>query len=321
MELVKNKSIVPRLDITYFLNPDYIYVPAKKIYVKDHEYVYKNQIVADNNSSSISGHVLGIKKCNIMGKKQTTLVIQNDYREYFKETNKKEKITIPNMLKVLSNEKELLDKLKSSKTFNNIVVYESNISFDIINTSNEILELANYNYFINLYDQNKKLLQRLMLRDEVVSPNKTLKVTFSLTDSNVYSLTILSISKDNYPAYVATADENNMATLTCTKDYEKVDYLLNNNKVYAISLLYEVGVDDANFNTLYGTYQAMQVSYNSIEGVSSSIETINNVLSFRTIINLNTIGDEKINLKTFYPKDTDAKVMNFELTSMGYTCK
>ena len=256
-----------------------------------------------------------------MGKKQTTLVIQNDYREYFRETNKTEKITIPNMLKVLSNEKELLDKFKSSKTFNNIVVYESNISFDIINTSNEILELANYNYFINLYDQNKKLLQRLMLRDEVVSPNETLKATFSLTDSNVYSLTIISISKDNYPAYVAIADENNMATLTCTKDYEKVDYLLNNNKVYAISLLYEVGVDDANFNTLYGTYQAMQVSYNSIEGVSSSIETINNVLSFRTIINLNTIGDEKINLKTFYPKDTDAKVMNFGLTSMGYTCK
>ncbi len=219
---------------------------------------------------------------------------------------------------VISENPEIIfEKFK----INNIAVYESNISFDIINTSNEILELANYNYFINLYDQNKKLLQRLMLRDEVVSPNETLKVTFSLTDSNVYSLTIISISKDNYPAYVATADENNMATLTCTKDYEKVDYLLNNNKVYAISLLYEVGVDDANFNTLYGTYQAMQVAYNSIEGVSSSIETINNVLSFRTIINLNTIGDEKINLKTFYPKDTDAKVMNFELTSMGYTCK
>lgn len=219
---------------------------------------------------------------------------------------------------VISDKPEIIfEKFK----INNIVVYESNISFDIINTSNEILELANYNYFINLYDQNKKLLQRLMLRDEVVSPNETLKVTFSLTDSNAYSLTILSISKDNYPAYVATADENNMATLTCTKDYEKVDYLLNNNKVYAISLLYEVGVDDANFNTLYGTYQAMQVSYNSIEGVSSSIETINNVLSFRTIINLNTIGDEKINLKTFYLKDTDAKIMNFELTSMGYTCK
>lgn len=215
------------------------------------------------------------------------------------------------------NPEIVLEKFKIS----NIAIEENNISFDIANTSNEILEFTNYNYFINLYDQSKKLLQRIMLRDEVVSPNETLKVTFSLTDSNVYSLTILNISKDNYPAFVATADENNMATLTCTKNYEKVDYLLNNNKVYAINVLYEVGVDDANFNTLYGTYQAMQATYNSIEGVSSSIETINNVLSFRTIINLNTFGDEKINLKTFYPKDTDAKVMNFELTSMGYTCK
>ena len=215
------------------------------------------------------------------------------------------------------NPEIVLEKFKIS----NIAIEENNISFDIANTSNEILEFTNYNYFINLYDQSKKLLQRIMLRDEVVSPNETLKVTFSLTDSNVYSLTILNISKDNYPAFVATADENNMATLTCTKNYEKVDYLLNNNKVYAINVLYEVGVDDANFNTLYGTYQAMQATYNSIEGVSSSLETINNFLSFRTIINLNTIGDEKINLKTFYPKDTDAKVMNFELTSMGYTCK
>lgn len=215
------------------------------------------------------------------------------------------------------NPEIVLEKFKIS----NIAIEENNISFDIANTSNEILEFTNYNYFINLYDQSKKLLQRIMLKDEVVSPNEKLKVTFSLTDSNVYSLTILNISKDNYPAFVATADENNMATLTCTKNYEKVDYLLNNNKVYAINVLYEVGVDDANFNTLYGTYQAMQATYNSIEGVSSSLEIINNVLSFRTIINLNTIGDEKISLKTFYPKDTDAKVMNFELTSMGYTCK
>ena len=193
---------------------------------------------------------------------------------------------------VISDKPEIIfEKFK----INNIVVYESNISFDIINTSNEILELANYNYFINLYDQNKKLLQRLMLRDEIVSPNETLKVTFSLTDSNAYSLTILSISKDNYPAYVATADENNMATLTCTKDYEKVDYLLNNNKVYAISLLYEVGVDDANFNTLYGTYQAMQVSYNSIEGVSSSIETINLAIKLSFISAFSSINTGMLN--------------------------
>lgn len=34
MILEKNKLIVPNKDITYFLAPDYIYVPASKIYVK-----------------------------------------------------------------------------------------------------------------------------------------------------------------------------------------------------------------------------------------------------------------------------------------------
>ena len=48
---------------------------------------------------------------------------------------------------VISDKPEIIfEKFK----INNIVVYESNISFDIINTSNEILELANYNYFINV---------------------------------------------------------------------------------------------------------------------------------------------------------------------------
>ncbi len=36
-----------------------------------------------------------------MGKLKNTLVIQNDYREYFKDNNMKMKITIPNMLKIL----------------------------------------------------------------------------------------------------------------------------------------------------------------------------------------------------------------------------
>ena len=126
MILTKNKSIVPNKNITYFLNPDYIYVPAKNIYVKDGEYVYKNQIIADKTSSSVSGKVLGIKKCNIMGKLKNTLVIQNDYREYFKDNNMKMKITIPNMLKILEKDKVLFDKFKSSKTFDNIVLFAIN---------------------------------------------------------------------------------------------------------------------------------------------------------------------------------------------------
>lgn len=203
---------------------------------------------------------------------------------------------------------------------NNIKKENNKISMDIVNTSNEILDLSKYNYFINMYSESKTLLKRVMLGDVIVSVGNAYTVSYD-TDENVYMLSVYNLSKKDYPAYVVTSDESNMGTLTCTKEYEKIDYLTNNNKVYAINLLNEVSSSDTNFNTLYATYQAMKNTYDSVEGISSSLDVINNVLTFRSIINLNVVLDGSINLKSYYPKDTDAKVIYFEMTSMGYTCK
>lgn len=203
---------------------------------------------------------------------------------------------------------------------NNIKKENNKISMDIVNTSNEILDLSKDNYFINMYSEGKKLLKRVMLGDVIVSVGSTYTVSYDV-DENVYMLSVYNLSKKDYPAYVVTSDESNMGTLTCTKEYEKIDYLTNNNKVYAINLLNEVSSSDTNFNTLYATYQAMKNTYDNVEGISSSLDVINNVLTFRSIINLNVVLDGSINLKSYYPKDTDAKVIYFEMTSMGYTCK
>lgn len=203
---------------------------------------------------------------------------------------------------------------------NNIKKENNKISMDIVNTSNEILDLSKDNYFINMYSEGKKLLKRVMLGDVIVSVGSTYTVSYDV-DENVYVLSIYNLSKKDYPAYVVTSDESNMGTLTCTKEYEKIDYLTNNNKVYAINLLNEVSSSDTNFNTFYATYQAMKNTYDSVEGISSSLDVINNVLTFRSVINLNVVLDGSINLKSYYPKDTDAKVIYFEMTSMGYTCK
>ena len=213
-----------------------------------------------------------------------------------------------------------LEIIFDSFKINNIKKENSKISMDIVNTSNEILDLSKDNYFINMYSEGKKLLKRVMLGDVIVSVGSTYTVSYDI-DENVYMLSVYNLSKKDYPAYVVTSDESNMGTLTCTKEYEKIDYLTNNNKVYAINLLNEVSSSDTNFNTLYATYQAMKNTYDSVEGISSSLDVINNVLTFRSVINLNVVLDGSINLKSYYPKDTDAKVIYFEMTSMGYTCK
>ena len=213
-----------------------------------------------------------------------------------------------------------LEIIFDSFKINNIKKENNKISMDIVNTSNEILDLSKDNYFINMYSEGKKLLKRVMLGDVIVSVGSIYTVSYDI-DENVYMLSVYNLSKKDYPAYVVTSDESNMGTLTCTKEYEKIDYLTNNNKVYAINLLNEVSSSDTNFNTLYATYQAMKNTYDSVEGISSSLDVINNVLTFRSIINLNVVLDGSINLKSYYPKDTDAKVIYFEMTSMGYTCK
>lgn len=213
-----------------------------------------------------------------------------------------------------------LEIIFDSFKINNIKKENNKISMDIVNTSNEILDLSKDNYFINMYSEGKKLLKRVMLGDVIVSVGNTYTVSYDV-DDNVYMLSIYNLSKKDYPAYVVTSDESNMGTLTCTKEYEKIDYLTNNNKVYAINLLNEVSSSDTNFNTLYATYQAMKNTYDSVEGISSSLDIINNVLTFRSVINLNVVLDGSINLKSYYPKGTDAKVIYFEMTSMGYTCK
>ena len=107
-----DKNIMPNKNITYFLNPDYIYIPAKNIYVKEKEYVYKFGLVADCNLSSVSGKVLGIKKCNVMSNKTNTVVIQNDYREYFKDNQSKLKIKFRIYLNYLKMIKYCLINLK-----------------------------------------------------------------------------------------------------------------------------------------------------------------------------------------------------------------
>ncbi len=124
IKIEKDKSIVPNEEITYFLNPDYIYIPIKNITVKQNEFIYKKQIIGKNKEySQVSGKVFGTRKCNIMKHWQRTLVIANDYREYCKNIqNKKISFNIPNLLKLVENDKRLYNLVKSNKKFNNIVI-------------------------------------------------------------------------------------------------------------------------------------------------------------------------------------------------------
>jgi hypothetical protein len=216
----------------------------------------------------------------------------------------------------IANDLEITEESFKISNFN---IENNTIKFKITNLTSEVLELKDAHYFVNLYSDNKKLLQRIYLQD-IISPSSEADATYDLSDSSASIISLVKISEEEYPSHIVTVPEEGVATLTCTKNYEKVEYLLNNNKVYVTNLLYEVNTTDANFNNLYNNYQALQTTYNNIEGVSSNITLENGLLSFKTIINLSSVKSDTLNLKTIYPFGTDAKVIYFEMTASGYTC-
>lgn len=216
----------------------------------------------------------------------------------------------------IANDLEITEESFKISNFN---IENNTIKFKITNLTSEVLELKDAHYFVNLYSDNKKLLQRIYLQD-ILSPSSETDAVYDLSDSSAKVISLVKISEEEYPSHIVTVPEEGVATLTCTKNYEKVEYLLNNNKVYVTNLLYEVNTTDANFNNLYNNYQALQTTYNNIEGVSSNITLENGLLSFKTIINLSSVKSDTLNLKTIYPFGTDAKVIYFEMTASGYTC-
>lgn len=216
----------------------------------------------------------------------------------------------------IANDLEITEESFKISNFN---IENNTIKFKITNLTNEVLELKDAHYFVNLYSDNKKLLQRIYLQD-ILSPSSETDAAYDLSDSSAKVISLVKISEEEYPSHIVTVPEEGVATLTCTKNYEKVEYLLNNNKVYVANLIYEVNTTDVNFNNLYNNYQTLQTTYNNIEGVSSNITLENGLLNFKTIINLSSVKSDTLNLKTIYPFGTDAKVIYFEMTASGYTC-
>lgn len=204
---------------------------------------------------------------------------------------------------------------------NNFVLKENNILAIDINNKNSIsLNLNDYNYYLQLYNSEKTLLQRIKFDDIIVNAKGRSTIEYNLNRTDIAYFTFFEITPDEYPAYIPNQNLDKEATLICTKDNRRINYLLNDNKLYAIEDIITVSNTDPNYANLYTNYQANMTIYNNIPGVTSTLNVEEGSLKFSTYINLNALGTNNVNEIT-YPKDTDAKIMNFELASKGYECK
>ena len=248
-----------------------------------------------------------------------------------------EEIATPNKDKNESNDDEEREELIKYQltnelsftvddlTLSNFVLANNKISFTIKNNSAENIDLSQKYYYLNLYNTdtegNDTLLFRIKVSDNIISANNEINLTYDVSTTNINEVAFLEITPEEYPAHILTTDTNGNGTMKCIKGYETVTYSFNNNQVNTILDNYTIPIADTNYNVYQSTYQVLASTYNNISGVTSNVSTDDTNLYFITNINLRTVIGNTFNNEIYYPLNTDAKVINFELEAQGYTCE
>lgn len=139
----KNENLVLKDTITPCLSPAHIFLPiyhTSTLRIDPKEPIFKGQIIFDSIPSPVSGKILGITKCKtIHNHIQDCLLIENDYKEKYKE-----KKSVRKKINTLS--KEELIKLTKEYNPNLAALFESSFSKIVIHSIEEQPYVGNFMY-------------------------------------------------------------------------------------------------------------------------------------------------------------------------------
>lgn len=210
--------------------------------------------------------------------------------------------------------------IEKDMTFNNFLLSNNVLTFDIVNKSNNTLDYSNKKYFIEIYSENKTLLERFKL--DINALNIGAKISYKYTiKNNFYYFVVVEKTINDYPVVTLKNDQNNLASITCTKDIENIVYSFRNNELESIKhTISDSNTTDENYYIRYSSYQSKMTSYNNLAGISA---TFNGTLNgFTAIVDIEL---QKANLSTlsenyYYGYKELPKVVKFEMQTYGFTC-
>lgn len=253
---------------------------------------------------------------NLLGK-TTSSSITNLTNENNKNPNKGNNEENKLVYNIFSNTLEIEEKEMILKNF----VNQNNIlSFEVLNKSNNSINYTNNKYFIELYNEEKTLLERHKIDFDLINANETKTFTFNIT-KDFYYFVLEEKHIEDYPLVNLKTDGNKNAILTCSKKFENIIYTFNNNELTSIKhTISESDTTKDNYYERYSEFQNKATIYNNINGISASFNGSLNGYTFIVAIDLINTDLEKLNEKIYYRYKEIPKVVNFEMQTYGYNC-
>ena len=214
----------------------------------------------------------------------------------------------------------------------NIDSTNSTITYSITNNTNSYQDLEELNYYIEIYNSERTLLERVKLASPSISDDTTSMViaggatqSFTRRVASTSAITegyIVLVQKttDDYPEVTLTSNTEGTATLVCTNDHESVTYSFENNELKQVTSIVEYLATDVNYNSIYNSYQTLSNNYNRTTGITSNLFMNANGFNITTIVNLEEASRTYIFNADSFKLDTEPKVVSFEMEAQGFSC-
>lgn len=213
--------------------------------------------------------------------------------------------------------------------FKQFDIVRKTFSFTIENKNEVKNYLVTHVLYMELYDNNQTLLQRVKLPNENLSKGSSLDYQFELNvpTAQIAKIVIEEKKVSDYPAIQLKKESDGTYLLVCSKDVETLTYQFDTEgKLYYIMDIVNYPSSYENYQMKLMDYRQISSKYNGIEGVTSNISEVGSGFTSTTTITLEKIDFENRSIKNtlnnpaYYGKGTEGKVVYFELSAMNYQC-
>ena len=198
------------------------------------------------------------------------------------------------------------------------------LTFKITNVGGDVDYFKKHNYFVELFNDDKTLLQRIKFDDITINKSKT--ITLNVDTVSFTKISFIEKDVKDYPN-VTLKKVSEIPTLTCQNKDLKVIYTFStdeDNKLKTIETNYSYASSNKDYEQMLSRYETYATSYNSLGGVKATLIPINTGFTFKVNIDLATIPEASYTStftdKYYYSLDTEAKIVAFELKTSGFTC-
>lgn len=207
----------------------------------------------------------------------------------------------------------ILDKVL---TIDNFKIEDNKISYTITNQGENRYYFNRFNYFLEIYNADNTLLERIILEKSGINKDETKAYSYNInseTASQAQKIVFVNIPIAGYSIVDLVND-----TLVCTNNYQTITYKFLENKLISIGDV--INYNNSDYKDVLTSYQNKATNYNSINGVQSNIMESTIGFVFNTNIDLKEADISKLDNDTYYALDTEAKIVNFEMEARGFSC-